>query len=100
LQGNSNVTEMKHRDRDRERAREDKERDSRIRDIFNHYLSKNIIQHKKITNAMRTAVKARLKDYSYEQLIEAIDNYSIIYHGGNKYWFDTKYGLADLMRDK
>lgn len=74
-------------------------KDSHVRDIFNHYLSKNIVQHQKITSAMRTAVNARLRDYSYEQLVQAIDNYSTVYHS-DQYWFDTKYTLADLMRDK
>ena len=70
-----------------------------IRDLFDHYISKNIIRHSKITSAMKTAVNARLKDYSYEQLIQAIDNYAIVY-ADDAYWFSTKYGFADLMRDK
>jgi len=80
----------------------DKDKESvtnRIRDLFNHYLSKNIIKHQKLTSAMKTAANARLRDYTYEQLIEAIDNYAVVYKG-QEYWFDTKYGFADLMRDK
>jgi len=72
---------------------------SKVQEIYNHYLSKGIINHQKITSAIRTSVNARLRDYSYEQLIEAIDNYAVV-HKSNKYWFDTKYTLADLMRDK
>lgn len=74
-------------------------KDSHVRDIFNHYLSKNIVNHQKVTSAMRTAINARLRDYSYEQLVQAIDNYATVYHGDG-YWFNTKYTLADLMRDK
>ena len=70
-----------------------------ICDLFDHYLSKKIINHNKLTNPMKSAVKARLKDYSYEQLIQAIDNYAIVYKGTG-YYFNTKYGFADLMRDK
>lgn len=70
-----------------------------FRGLFDHYLSKKIINHQKITSAMRTAANARLRDYSYDQLIQAIDNYAIVYHG-DQYWFNTKYGFADLMRDK
>lgn len=80
----------------------DKEKDKTancIRNLFNHYLSKDIIKHQKITNAMRTAANARLRDYSYEQLVQAINNYAIVYQG-SEYWFNTKYGFADLMRDK
>lgn len=72
---------------------------SKVREIYNHYLSKGIIQHKNITSPMRSSINARLKDYTYEQLIQAIDNYSIVYNSED-YWFDTKYNLADLMRDK
>lgn len=81
---------------------EDKERDIKnrqIRDLYDHYLSKNIIKHHKMTDAMRTAANARLRDYSFEQLIQAIDNYSTVYKS-DQYWFTTKYGFADLMRDK
>lgn len=80
----------------------DKEKDSTtncIRNLFNHYLSKNIIKHQKITGAMRSATNARLRDYSFEQLKQAIDNYATVYQG-QEYWFNTKYGFADLMRDK
>lgn len=70
-----------------------------IRDLFDHYLSKNIIKHQKITSAMRSAINARLRDYSFEQLIQVIDNYAEVY-SSDKYWFTQKYSLADLMRDK
>lgn len=70
-----------------------------VTEIYNHYLSKNIVQHGKITSAMRTAINARLKDYSKEQIIQVIDNYAIVYHSDD-YWFTTKYTLTDLMRDK
>lgn len=72
---------------------------SPIENLYNHYLSKNIIIHNKFTGPMKTAANARLKDYTYEQLVQAIDNYALIY-SGDKYWFNTKYGFADLMRDK
>ena len=70
-----------------------------FRGLFDHYLTKGIIIHNKITGPMKTAANARLKDYTYEQLVQAIDNYAVIYKGDN-YWFTTKYGFADLMRDK
>jgi len=70
-----------------------------IRDLFNHYNSKNIIQHKNLNSSIKTAINSRLKDYSFEQLVQAIDNYAIVY-SSEDYWFSTKYALADLMRDK
>lgn len=70
-----------------------------FRGLFDHYLSKGIVNHNKITSPMKSAANARLKDYGYEQLVQAIDNYAVIYNDTN-YWFNTKYGFADLMRDK
>ena len=70
-----------------------------VRDLFDHYLSQNIIQHKKLTNSMRSAAKARLKDYSFDELKQAITNYATVLKSDN-YWFTHKYTFADLMRDK
>ena len=52
-----------------------------------------------MTDAMRTAIKARLRDYSHDELIKAIDNYALVYFS-DKHWFTHKYPLADFMRDK
>jgi len=70
-----------------------------FRGLYDHYLTKGIVIHNKVTGPMKSAANARMKDYSYEQLVQAIDNYAVIYNG-DKYWFNTKYGFADLMRDK
>lgn len=75
------------------------EKKEQIRDLFDHYLSKDIIQHKKLTGPMERAINARLKDYSVEELKAAIDNYAVVYFSDN-YWFTHKYPLADFMRDK
>ena len=48
---------------------------------------------------MKTAINARLRDYSLEEILKAIDNYATILKS-DKYWFTHKYPLADLMRDK
>ena len=82
-----------------EKEEEKEEEEDTVRDLFDHYLSKKIIQHNKITRPIRTAINARLKDYSYEQLIQVIDNYAEVYFSDN-HWFTHKYPLADLMRDK
>ena len=70
-----------------------------IKEIYEHYLSKNIIRHQKLTSPMKTAIRARLKDYTVDQIKKAIDNYATILKS-DKYWFTHKYPLADLMRDK
>lgn len=67
--------------------------------LFKHYQSKGIINHKNMNGPMVSAANARLKDYSFEQLRQAIDNYAKIY-SNDDYWFNAKYAFADLMRDK
>jgi len=81
------------------KEKEEEEEEYTVRDLFDHYVSKNIIKHNKITNPIRSAINARLRDYSYEQLIQVIDNYAEVYFSKN-HWFTHKYPLADLMRDK
>ncbi|WP_163538276.1 phage replisome organizer N-terminal domain-containing protein [Gracilibacillus sp. YIM 98692] len=99
----SNVTETLSNETEEELERElDKEKDNNkdiIRDLFDHYVSKNIVKHRKLTSPMRTAIKRRLKDYSFKELKKAIDNYAYILNSNN-HWFSHKYPLADLMRDK
>ena len=74
-------------------------KDIHVREIFDHYLSKKIVQHRKLTNAMRTAINARLRDYSLDDLKKAIDNYDQVIKSDD-YWFTHKYPLIDLMREK
>lgn len=76
-----------------------KESNNYVHDLFDHYCSKNIINHKKITEPMIRAVNARLKDYSFEDLKQAIDNYATVF-SSDDYWFTHKYPFADFMRDK
>ncbi|RKQ28335.1 replication protein [Oceanobacillus halophilus] len=84
---------------EREKEIEREGEDNNIHDLFLHYLSKNIICHKKLTDPMRRAIQARLKDYSLEDLKKAIDNYATVYDSDD-HWFTHKYPLADFMRDK
>ncbi|WP_199860639.1 hypothetical protein, partial [Oceanobacillus damuensis] len=83
-----------------EEEEEDKEKDIKyIRDLFNHYVSKNVIRHQKLTDPMRRSIKSRLKDYSFDDIKKAMDNYASVYHS-DTHWFTHRYPLADFMRDK
>jgi hypothetical protein len=70
-----------------------------IQKLFDHFVSKKIILHKKMNQAMKRAIKLSLKDYTYEELKHAIDNYATVYFS-DAHWFTHKYALADFMRDK
>lgn len=76
-----------------------KQEKNEVQELFDHYISKNIIIHKKMSPTMRRAIKARLRIYTYEELINAIDNYATVYFS-EAHWFTHKYPLADFMRDK
>jgi hypothetical protein len=78
---------------------EDNDLNTYIHDLFEHYVSMNIVRHKKITSAMKSAIKARLKDYSFEELKKAIDNYATVLNS-DMHYYTYKHPLADLMRDK
>jgi len=73
--------------------------DKQLDEVFRHYISKNIIQHRKFDADMKRAVKRALKKHGYNVLIEVIDNYAKVFHS-NEHWFKHKYTLIDLMRDK
>jgi len=91
----SNATEEERRKKNKKENKNNKY----IRDLYDHYLSKNIIRHRKLTDAMKRVANARLKDYSFEELKKAIDNYAKVLHSDN-HWFTHKYPFGDLMREK
>lgn len=70
-----------------------------ITEIFNHYNSKGIVKHAKLLPIMEKEIKARLKMYDLETILKVIDNYNVVYRGDQYYW-DRKYTLAELMREK
>lgn len=99
-QNSCNVTVTESNEQEEERRKKNKNKNNKyIRDLFDHYVSKNIIKHRKLTDPMKRAMNARLKDYSFEELKKAIDNYATVLHS-DMHWFTHKYPLADFMRDK
>lgn len=80
-------------------VQEKEDKNSEVRELFDYFVSKNIIRHKRMTAAMRRAIQARIRDYTYDELKNAIDNYAHVYFSKD-HWFTHKYPLADFMRDK
>jgi phage replication O-like protein O len=60
--------------------------------IFTHWNNSKIIKHKKLTNHIETQLKWKLNEYSSDELIECITNYSIILNDQN-YVLTTRWGL-------
>ncbi|NVM21735.1 MAG: hypothetical protein HWN68_08145, partial [Desulfobacterales bacterium] len=49
--------------------------------IFDHWNSKDIRVHRKLTDDMKRAINARTKDFSVDEILQSIDNYALILHG-------------------
>ena len=67
--------------------------------IFDHWNSKDIIKHKKLTSAIRSAIRTRLKDYSLEEIKTSIDTYAEILKGPEYYW-SHPWTLLDYLKPR
>ena len=68
-----------------------------IREIYEHWNSKGIIKHRKMTAQMRSRINARLKEYSLEELKKSIDNYATVLND-DKYYWTHRWSLQDFMK--
>lgn len=64
--------------------------------IFDFWNSKDITKHRELNKKAESAINARLKTYSLDELKEAIDNYKTVYESDNHY-FSHKYTLERFM---
>lgn len=69
--------------------------DSKI--IFEYWNNSNIIHHSKLTEKTTRKIKSILKDYSLEEVKEAIKKYSIVLNGEN-YWWKYKWTLEEFLQ--
>lgn len=65
--------------------------------IYTLWNDQKIITHKKITGSISTAIKTSLKDYSKEDIEQAIKNYALIVHG-DEYYFSHSWTLKDFLK--
>ena len=75
-----------------------KESNNKHTEIFNHWITKNIIQHSKITENMEKAMDKALKNYSLEVIKESISVYAEAYH--SDYFYQYKHSLEDFLKQK
>ena len=66
-------------------------------DLFNHWNSLKIVQHKKLTDEMKRAIKSALENYTKEEIFEAMKNYAEIL-AGDEYFFSYRWTLKDFIR--
>jgi len=70
-----------------------------IIDIFDYWNKKEIITHRKLDQATKGGINAKLEDYSLEEIKQAIHNYSVIQKNEDElYYWDHKWTLKDFMQ--
>ena len=66
--------------------------------IYSHWNSKKIIVHKSLTKDMEKAIEKVLKNYSENDIVQAIDTYSEILE--SDFYFNYKWSLVDFLNRK
>jgi len=64
--------------------------------IFEHWNKQEIISHKNLTANMKKAIDNALKDYSQEEIKQAMQNYALIVNGA-KYYFNHKWTMIEFL---
>ena len=64
--------------------------------IYSHFNSKNIIVHRQLNSKISNAITKALKDYSHEEIINAIDHYAEIYH--SDFYYEHKWSLDKFLK--
>lgn len=75
-----------------------KENSKNVENIFNYWNSKEIINHKKLTPVIEKAIEKALKNYSIEEIRQAIEIYSEILN--SKFYFSYKWHISDFLSRK
>ena len=65
--------------------------------ILEHWNSQGIQVHRRLTDETRSAIKSRLKDYSRNELVQAISNYAEIVNSPSYYW-NHRWTLKDFLK--
>lgn len=65
--------------------------------IFTHWNSKNIREHRKLTDDIKRAINARSKDYSLDEILKSIDNYALILQGEEYKLMTYRWTLKEFL---
>lgn len=84
-----------------EQQRNNKKKDNKDNNIyisvFEHWNSKGIIKHRKLTSKMETKIRTALKTYTEDEIKEIIDTYAEIVLD-DKYYFKYKWTLDEFLQ--
>lgn len=65
--------------------------------IYEYWISKNIKKHIQLTTKMKKAIDKALKEYTKEDILEAINNYSVMYHDKDYEYCTYQWGLDEFL---
>ena len=65
--------------------------------ILDHWNSKDIIRHRKLTDKIKRAINGALRSYSADEICAAIDNYTAILTD-DKYYWSYRWTLQDFLQ--
>lgn len=65
--------------------------------LFDHWNSKNIIVHKKLTDKIKRKISGALDTYTIDDIKRAIDNYNTVLKGEEYFW-SYKWTLEDFLQ--
>lgn len=65
------------------------------KEIFDHWNSKDFYKHRVLTDKCAGKIKSALKEFTVDEIKEAIDNY-IIVMAGKEYFFNYRWSLEDF----
>lgn len=68
--------------------------------IFDYWISKNIKKHRKMTAEIKKAIDKTLKEYTQEEIVQAINNYGTMYNDKNCTWCTYQWGLNEFLLRK
>jgi len=80
------------------KKKKNEEEEKLIKEVFDYWNKKEIIIHKKLDDATKSKIEAKLKDYSRDEILGAINNYAFILHNPKDYWFNYKWTLKDFLQ--
>jgi hypothetical protein len=74
-------------------------KESNIKQIFDHWNSKNLIVHRELNSDMEKAINKRLEEFNPETITTAIDRYKTILED-KQYFFEYRWSLTDFLNRK
>jgi len=82
------------------KKKEKKDKNNIYNAIFEHWNSKKIIVHQKLTDEFKKDIDKALKQSSLEEIIKAIDHYAEAYHDPKYEYCKYKWGIHEFLTRK